>query len=173
MSQRQQVVAGGNAGAAVEDSFGGGCWAKRGLELDAEGFGGEESAVFIQIAFEWVVDRARDVSRNRVERLDVTPIPFWGAGIDQERSLENGRFEDEPVAVGLSNEGGGGVLFDSGGCWISGFCPGFPAAIQKGHVFMAHVAQQPPEPRGNAAARIIVGDDLFAVVDSEAGEGIS
>src|SRR5690606_11316844 len=78
---RQQVVAGGDAGAAVQHRLRRRPSLQQGFELAPKFGGGTEAAIGRQVLAEGAVEGAGDVAGDRIQRLLLAAVALGGAGI--------------------------------------------------------------------------------------------
>ena len=83
MLHREQVVAGGHAGAAHVDDVACGAAVEQALEFRAQHRSGLEASLRIEIVGERAIERARNMSGGGVHRFDVAAITRCGTRIDQ------------------------------------------------------------------------------------------
>ena len=167
--QREEIVRRAERGAAVGDHrpLAG---AER-LVSPPERLGRQEATVRAEIGGERGAQGTRDVAGARVDRLRLAAVPLAGASVEEQRwSTQHGGHRiraDKVVARSAGGPGGGLVNRRVGGERETGCRPGRDAAVEHSRTpVAAEVPVQPPQPRGDAAARIVVGDDHVLVADS-------
>jgi hypothetical protein len=107
------------------------------------------------------------VAGDGIDRLDLAPVALAGARVEQQRRLQLADL-DRVTLPYAHPEVAGRLTHRAGLGRAAGRAPGAQAAVEHGHVLVAEVPQQPPEPRGAALARPVVRDHARVVAHARA-----
>jgi hypothetical protein len=127
----------------------------------------------IRVLLIGVVDGARNVTRHRVDRFDLSAKALFRACVHEHvRALIEQLFEcrriDAKAVVEPANEGcRGRTRLDPGAGRTRLARPLGEAAIEHGDAKVSGPPQKPPQTAGEHAGVLIVGDDLCGSVDTE------
>ena len=165
-------MTGGDARTAVRDRRGAAVGAER-MESRLEVIRVPEAAGLVDVPRPWRASRSWDVTRTRVDRFDVAPIPLGGAGVEQRRSsgaqlLDARRIHDLTRGPGATGE-------RTRRPWLATTrlercCPRRNPAIENGGT-PAGTGEHPPQPGRDRPAGVVVGHDEVAVAESERRHG--
>ena len=140
-----------------------------------------EPAVLIQVVAERPVDGARDVTRNGVDRLLLASEPRGIPGVDKLHPAKGHRqfLRAGPGGMFPLDTRGRGILDSLRHPRIhcaAGGQPGRVPAFQQRRPAMSDPTQQPPEPRRNCPASLVIDHDLGVGSDApgpgKPGKGI-
>ena len=152
--QRQQVVAGGDARAAVD----GDVPAQSGVHL-AELVGRPEETVRGEVRLGRHVDGAGDVAGHRVHGLDLPPVPLRRPGVDQRPRRGHVLRPQHGHAARPDHEVAGCGPGRPDLARSTRRQPRRPAPVEHAHVVVTGPAQQPPAAGGGAAGPVVVHHD--------------
>ena len=163
--EHDQVVAGGDAGAAVGDDRLGAVDAGR-LEAAAQLVAREQAAVLAEVLARREAAGARDVAGPRVDRVRaLAEVALALAGVDHGvRGI--GRVVGARERLRRPRAGGELGRLPPGRLGLERPVPGGDAAVEQ-RGLPAGRAQHPHQPRGDHAALVVVGDHGVAVADPE------
>ena len=143
----------------------------------ARTLGREEPAVRLdEAAVGRGVDGGRDVTRVRIDRLDLAAVARRPAGIEQDHLAETVAqrvaIDDlRPVVRQFEARAGRRRRRDAPRQRVTGGDPRLDPAVEHGYAAaMPEVVEHPPQPRGDPAADVVVGDNEVVRADPGPGE---
>src|SRR5580765_6048174 len=171
----EQVVAGGDARPAVADDPIAGHVADRRGNFRSQVFRCAEQPLVVQVPLKEVVRRARNVAAHLVDRLGIAAIPLGRTGVDETRTARTQvrcdlLHADRHVPSRRSLERSWRPAGLAGLHGSSFSPPLLEPAVEDRNGVVAEPSQHPPEPAGEHAVLLIVGDHLHTTRNTETAE---
>jgi hypothetical protein len=150
MFERDEILTGRHAGAAVTHHAIGWRLSQNLFEIVAQRCYGSKRPVFVQVSQKVMVHRTGNTSRDTVDRFDITTISFGSSSVEEKRI----RTAHEPgnlVDIGEHLHPRRAVEFPRPGWFLTGRRrssfgePLREPAVEDGHLVVPHPPKQPPQ----------------------------
>ena len=125
-----------------------------------------EAPIDSEVCLPAMITRARNVAGVFVERFDFAAIARRGTGVDQLCDLRDLVQGDQTIPARRALEMPCRRPFLTTRAGAAGVDPSLPATIQHRDCRVPHVAQHPPQARGDHATAIVIGHYALASRDA-------
>ena len=175
MLHREQVVAGGDARAAIHHRLARRAIPEHALEVRLQLPGGTHRALVADVAAVRAIACARDVAVDVVERIGLALVALLRPCIDEQHGsiveMRHHLVHREPHLPPKARREESGQARLSRGTERAAFArPLREAAVEHGDRIVSEIPQHPPQPARERARILVVRDDLRLVSNAETGE---
>lgn len=138
--------------------------------LTGEHLGHGQSTVIAKIALPTMIMCAGDMARMLIQWFDLAAITRRGACVDQLRDARYFIQRDQAIATWRTDELPCSWPLLTARDRATAIDPSLPATIEHRHLRVTHVAQHPPQTRGEHTTGIVIGHHLTPGVDTQRAE---